>query len=373
MRRIKKQEYPKFCVIGAGHGGHAMAAHLALMNFKINLYSRSKDRIKPIKARGRIEIIAGEQVSSSIEGSGKIDKITANIEEAIADVDVLMVVVPATGHKFIAEICAPFLKDNQIIVLNPGRTGGALEFRYVLKEKKCKAKVIISEAQTLIYASRCEGPAQVRIFRIKNTVPLSALPAYKTMDVLKVVRIAYPQFIPADSVLTTSLDNIGAIFHPAITILNSARIESTHGNFEYYIDGITPTVAKILEEMDKERIAVGEALGIRLIPAREWLYIAYDAAGKDLYEAIQHNYGYKGIKAPLTIDHRYIFEDVPCSLVPIASLGEMLNVPTPTMKNIIQLASIMHQIDYFKEGRTVDRLGLKGLSIKEIRQLVVGK
>lgn len=64
---------------------------------------------------------------------------------------------------------------------------------------------------------------------------------------------------------------------------------------------------------------------------------------------------------------------MPCSLVPIASLGEMLNVPTPTMKNIIQLASIMHQIDYFKEGRTVDRLGLKGLSIKEIRQLVVGK
>jgi len=32
----------------------------------------------------------------------------------------------------------------------------------------------------------------------------------------------------------------------------------------------------------------------------------------------------------------------------------------------------MHGVDYGAEGRTVDRLGLRGMSVKDIRFLVVG-
>jgi opine dehydrogenase len=60
------------------------------------------------------------------------------------------------------------------------------------------------------------------------------------------------------------------------------------------------------------------------------------------------------------------------SLVPISSIGDMLGVPTPTIKSIISFASIMHGVDYRKEGRTVEKLGIAGLTVKEIRQLVVG-
>jgi opine dehydrogenase len=189
--------------------------------------------------------------------------------------------------------------------------------------------------------------------------------------VVRALQVAFPQFIPGDNVIKTSMDNIGAVFHPAVTVLNAGRIESTSGDFEFYIDGITPSVARVLELIDAERVAVAAAMGFQAITARQWLYLAYDAAGRNLYEAIRANHGYKGITAPITINTRYLDEDVPFSLVPIASLGQMFNVPTPMIDAIIRLASAMNERDYWAEGRTVERLGLAGRSLREIRYLVV--
>ncbi|MDZ7294667.1 MAG: NAD/NADP octopine/nopaline dehydrogenase family protein, partial [candidate division KSB1 bacterium] len=109
----------------------------------------------------------------------------------------------------------------------------------------------------------------------------------------------------------------------------------------------------------------------RAMSARNWLYTAYSATGKDLYEAMHDNPGYVGIKAPDRLHHRYIDEDVPMSLVPIASIGEMLKVETPTIKAIIHLASLMRGVDFWEKGRTVDSLGLRGKSIRDIRLLAV--
>lgn len=356
---------PTFCVIGAGHGGLAMAGNLAIQGFSVNLYNRSEERLQPVRTLG------GIQVEGEISGFGSINIATTDIEAAIDGVDVLMVVIPATGHRFIAEKCAPYLEPNQIIVLNPGRTGGALEFKRTLMYNGVDVPVVVAEAQTFIYASRVTGPAQAKIFRIKNSIPVAALPAYLTPTVLNFIRIAFPQFVPGDNVLKTSFDNIGAVFHPALAILNSAWIEETHGNFEFYLEGASPSVSSVLEALDKERVNVAAALGIRAYTAREWLYLAYDAVGSDLYTALHANPGYRGIRAPNRLNHRYIQEDVPMSLVPIASIGDMLGVPTPTAKSIIHLANIIHQQDYWEKGRTVDKMGIMGLSVREIRLLVV--
>ena len=58
------------------------------------------------------------------------------------------------------------------------------------------------------------------IFRIKEAVPLAALPATRTEQVLEAINPAYPQFIDGVNVLHTGLNNMGAIFHPALTLLN---------------------------------------------------------------------------------------------------------------------------------------------------------
>ncbi len=355
----------KFCVLGAGHGGLAMAGHLAIKGFRVNLYNRGRRRIHPVIHRG------GIKVEGEVKGFGKIELASTNIKESLEGVDILMVVVPAIGHRFIAETCAPYLKENQIVILNPGRTGGALEFYNVLREQDIKKLPFIAEAQTFLYASRALGPAHAKIFSVKNSIPLATLPAYWIPGVQKIINRAFPQFIPGDNIFKTSFDNIGAIFHPALTILNAGWIEDTHGDFEYYIQGASESVARALERLDKERMAVAAALGIKALSAKAWLYTAYSAAGKDLYEAIHDNPGYLGINAPDRLHHRYVDEDVPMSLIPLASIGEMLKVETPTIRAVIHLASIMRGIDFWEIGRTVEKLGIKGMSIKEIRLLAV--
>ncbi len=360
----------RFTVMGAGHGGTAMAAHLALLGFPVRLYNRSTERIDPIRAQGGVEI-SGPGLKEEFHGFARLEAVTADPREALDGTDVVMVVTPANGHAYMAEQCAPWLTAAQTVVLHPGRTGGALEFRHVLHECGGCRDSVIAEAQTLIYAARCNNPGQVTVYAVKSSVPVAAIPAHRTPMVVRKLRTAYPQFVPGDNVMKTSLDNIGAIFHPAITVLNAGRIEATRGEFDYYTEGVTPSVARVLEALDAERVSVAEEMGFRAMSAREWLYIAYSAAGPDLYSAMMANPGYLGIRAPLTIHTRYITEDVPMSLVPIASLGRHLGVPTPALEEIIHLAGLMHDCDYWATGRTVDRLGLDRLDISQIRHLVL--
>ncbi len=355
----------RFAVLGAGHGGMAMAGHLGLMGYPVKMFNRSASRLEPIQIAGGIELV-GE-----IDGFGKLQMASSEMAEVVNGADVIMIVVPANAHRYMATQVAPYLQDGQLIILNPGRTGGVFEFHQVLKERGVKKEIMIAEAQTLLYACRNTNPAQVRIFDVKNSVPIAALPGYQTVEVIKIVHGAFPQFVPGDNVVKTGLDNIGAIFHPALMVLNAARIESTRGDFQFYFEGITKAVATILERLDQERVAVAAALGFKAMTAREWLYIAYDAHGKTLYDAIRNNIGYKGIYAPPTMDHRYLWEDVPMSLVPISSLGDLLGVATPAIKHLIHLAGVMSGCDYWNDGRTVEKMGLANLSHKEIRRVAL--
>jgi opine dehydrogenase len=98
--------------------------------------------------------------------------------------------------------------------------------------------------------------------------------------------------------------------------------------------------------------------------------MAYDARGTDLFEAIHNQTGYYGIKAPATLQHRYIFEEVPMSLVPIAALGQRYGVSVRAIDAIIRLACIVHNTDYWRKGRTLDRLGIADLSVEELTKYV---
>ena len=296
--------------------------------------------------------------------------VTSQIEEAVQKAEVIMVVLPSSAHADIAESMAPHLKNGQIVLLHPGRTCGALEFVKVIRENGCKADVTVAEAETFIYASRSDGPAQARIFRIKEAVPLAALPATRTCRVLEAICEAYPQFIDGVDVLNTGLNNMGAIFHPALTLLNMGWIEATHGDYQFYIDGVTPSVARMFEVLDRERVTVASSLGFRARTALEWLKLAYNTDGGSLHDAIHNQPGYYGIKAPSTLNHRYLFEDVPMSLVPIASLGKRYGVSVGGMESMIRIASIIHRTDYWRRGRTVEKLGLDQWSVSELTRFV---
>ena len=356
----------KFAVLGAGHGGKAVAAHLAIKGFTVNLYNRTFSRIQPIKKMKGIEL------EGEVKGFGKLNIVTSDMEKAIRDVDIIMVVVPADGHYFIAKVCAPFLNEKQIVVLNPGRTCGALEFLNVLRKEGNQKDITVAEAQTFIYASRGMGPATAKIFRIKQAIPVAAIPSRKTEMVVKKLNEAFPEFIPAASVIETSFNNMGAVFHPSITILNLSRIESTMGNFQFYIEGVTQSVAKILETVDKERVIVARKLRCaKIYSAIEWLSMAYNVVEDNLFDAIHSNPGYVGIMAPRTINVRYITEDVPMSLVPISEFGKALGVKTRVIDSLIDISNSIFKKDFRSIGRNLSRLGLEGLSLEQMRNIFI--
>ncbi len=356
----------KFAVLGAGHGGKAVSAHLAIKGFSVNLYNRTFSRIQPIKKMKGIEL------EGEVKGFGKLNMVTNDIEKAIKGVDIIMVVVPADGHYYIAKECAPYLADKQIVVLNPGRTCGAIEFLNVLRKEGNNRDFIIAEAQTFIYASRGMGPATAKIFRIKQAIPVAAIPSRKTEIVVRKLNDAFTEFIPAASTIETSFNNMGAVFHPSITILNLSRIESTMGNFQFYIEGVTQTVAKILESVDRERVMVARKLRCaNTYTAIEWLSMAYNVVEDNLFDAIHSNPGYVGIMAPRTINVRYVTEDVPMSLVPISEFGRALEVETKIIDSLINMASAIFKKDFRKKGRNLSRLGLEGLDIEQLRTVFI--
>jgi len=353
----------KIAILGAGNGAQAMAGHLGMDGFSIRLYSKFTEEIEPFQKR------KGVRVEGVINGFGPVELATTDPVPVVSWADVIMVVVPAFVHRLMAQMCAPLLHDGQIVILNPGRTGGALEFAAVLQENGLRARVRVAEAQSLVYACRISGPGRVHISGIKRQVPLAAFPAAETSTVLETAGMLYPQFTPASDVLETSFDNIGAVFHPSTVVLNANRIEAGE-DFEFY-RSMTPAVAQFLEAVDKERLAVARAFGVKVESARDWLRKTYTGViGETLHACIQSNAAYRGIMAPKSLKVRYILEDVPTGLVPLASLGALANVPTPACRAVTDICCVLIDRDLWTEGRTVQNLGLAGMSVDQIRAFV---
>ncbi len=341
----------KYTVIGAGCGGLVIAGHLFQNGYEVSLYNRSVERIKYIKDQG-YTILFGDK-SDKI----RLSYLGTNLSEALFHSDVIIIVITANGHADIAEKIVPFLKDGQIILLVPGRTLGALLFSRTLNKAGCKAKVIVAEANTLFFAARQKRPDIIEIKGIKKEVSVSALCSRDTDYVINVLSEVFHNIIKADTVLDTSFSNIGAIFHPVIFLLNKERILKKE-IFNFYTDGVTKKVAQYIEKIDFEFKSIASTIGINRLSVVDWLNSRYDLPITSIYEMIKSNPTYKDILAPSTINHRYVWEDIPTGLVPMSFLGKTLGIPTPTIDYIIDEGSKMLDTDFRSEGRTLSKLGL---------------
>lgn len=349
----------KIGIIGAGNGGQAIAGYLSMKGYNVSLYDRNSQKIEELRK------IGGISLQGKISGFGKINQFTANIKEVVCDADILMITTVANAHQDIAEKIAPYIKDGQIIILNPGRTCGALVFKQALKRTNCNKRYYLGEAQTLVYACRIIKPGIVNIIGVKDEVLLSALPACDTDYILSKVNDFYPCFMKSDNVLRTSLENIGAIFHPCVCLFNAATIERQN-EFWFYRD-MTTQVARFIEKFDAERIAVGKAYGIDLLNVTEWIKFAYnDTEGDNLCERMKNNPAYYDIKAPGTIFTRQLTEDIPTGVLPIMELGKAVGVKTPLLESMVVIIENLLDADFHTDGRSLINLGLEGMNKDEI-------
>jgi len=376
----------KIAVVGAGNGGHAMAAHKTLDGFEVSLFElpRFADNIRQVLSTGQITIEWPERKKETV----KIHQVTTDIAATLKGAEIVFVVTPAFGHKTMAEVCAPHVEEGQIIVLTPG-SGGSLEFARIFKAQGVDKNVLLCESCTLPYGARLAGlrregsaerPGRVLIHTEAVTLPTGVFPANRTDEAISKLQEVYPTIIPAANVLEAALNNPNPIVHPAATLLSVTRIEYSGGEFYLYREGMTPAVARVFEALERERLAILDRLGFKLHH-----YAGLDARGYNLGETLEecHNrilntsmdaaFGAGSIEAgmqmkgPTSMQDRYVTEDVPYGLVLLATLGRLLDIPTPISDAIINLFGAINRADYWTEGRGVDELGLGGMSVEQIK------
>jgi opine dehydrogenase len=355
---------PSFAIIGAGNGGLTMAGDLVLHGFEVSgLHDRLPEAIAPIQKRGGIELV-GEVLS----GFAPITNATTDIARAVRGADVIAVVVPAFAHESVAAAVAPHLEAGQIILLTPGYPGGTLLFRRTLEAHGLRATVDLAETNLILYATRMVGPAQVGVQRIKKTFWISALPATRTGHVLDVLKPAIPQLQPLANILEVGFNCTNPLAHVPTVLLNLGTVERIDANqhFDPH-DWITPGILRVKDALDDERGAVVRAMGLRYMSHAEVLDRMYG----DTPVKIVPMQG-PVLEGSRSVPPRYLSEDVPMGLVPWASMGRKLGVATPTVEMMIHLAGLVSGADFWKEGRTMERLGLADKDAKEILRLVNG-
>lgn len=357
-----KSKKNKWTVIGGGNGGQTTAGHLGMMGFNVTLYDIFEETVFQINEQG------GIYLEGALEGFGNV-KATMNIKKALKDANIVIVTVPATSHEFVAKTCAPYLKDEQIIIINPAATFGSLQFRKNLDDEGCKAKIILAETNTLLYGCRIIHPGRTRVFGLKNRILIASIPAAECNKAVNQLQQAFPQFEKAKNILVTSLDNTNPILHPATTILNTGIIESEQ-DWRFYVDGFTPSVGQYVEKMDKERIDIGQELDIHLESCLKQVEIEYDVLEDTLSGAMRNNPVYRNIKGDNTLDTRYLTEDIPMGLVPIVSLGKMLALPVQRMEAVINMGELLLNQNLRTNARTLKSLGVNHLNKTEFLHFI---
>jgi len=367
-------------VLGAGNGGHAVAANLSLSGFKVNFFELpqfAESFEKVLRTREiRIEGV-------SVDGTAKLNLATVDIRQAIKDVEVIFVITPAFGHQVMAEVCAPFVQDGQIIVLMPG-SGGSLQFAKIFRQKRIRREITFAETCTLPYGARLKGPGHVSVLINAVLVPTGVFPSQKTDDVIPKLKEFYPVLTPAKDVLEAAINNPNPVVHPVAVLLSATRIEHSKGEFYLYSEGMTPAVARAFESLNEERLSICEALEYRLYHWDNLAFRNYNLGETEeecryriLNSSMDAAFGKDGIyagmkmKGPDHLKDRYVSEDVPFGMVLTSTLGDLIGVATPTHDAVIQLASVINRTDYWKIGRGVKELGLSKLNRKSLKTFLL--
>jgi opine dehydrogenase len=357
----------RVAILGGGAGATAAAFDCAAHGHEVRLFDfpQFPDNIAAIADQ------------SGIRAEGKLSGFTAvasaghDIEEALQDADLVYVVGPAFSTVAFGEAVAGKLRPGMTVVVTPGSCGGALAFKRAAGLDLEDDSITIAETHTLHYAVRLIAPAKVRVFlKLEAGNLLAALPGRQTDAVLQLISDVYPTMERANGVLQTSLQNANPVIHPAVSLANAARIEGTGGDFLFYEEGVTDSVGRWVEAVDRERIAIGAKLGIEISSDPEMGMRQGYMLADDYGAAYREAPGFQGIGAQPQLDHRYINEDVGYGLVFMSRLAKQVGVETPTMDAIIQLASVLMVRDYEAEApRTPESLGIGGLSVEELSDL----
>jgi len=285
--------------MGGGNGSHTIAADLTLKGIEVNLFEmkRFAGRMKRVFETGVIEM-------TGVAGDGKatLNLVTTDIQQAIENVAVVFIPLPGFAVNAYARLLAPYLTEHQIVVIMPG-TLAALEFRKELISCGGQKKLVVAETGGLPFATRLVEPGIVKTFHIRTVCALAAMPGKIGPRVLEMLDGLYP-FDLKKNVVETGLGHLTPLLHPAGSLLNAGRIERSHGEFYMYEEGMTPSVVRVMERLDLERLRIGEMLGIPLPTGVDMMVESGYGPRGTLWESLNGSAGLTPVKGPVSLKNR---------------------------------------------------------------------
>src|SRR5262252_1673728 len=355
-------------IIGAGIGGVYLLAELGVAGFKLRLHDIDDSRLSEIRVRGGLDV-EGERVAFAA-----VDRATTDLEAAVDGADVIIVVTGGNAQATVARSLAPLLRDGQAILLIQGNTGGSLIVRRALDAAGCRAEVDVAEMDNYPYSCWRLSATRIRPIVRKRWLQIATFPGKRIDDVFLLLSPLFPEAVAAPNILYTGFTNANAMLHVANCVANAGRIESGE-SYKFYAEGVTPAVARLYQAIDRERVAVGAALGASVPTLEDWFDRVYGVREANLVEtcrALTFNSDgpYQATGTPSSLDHKFITEDVPTGLVPMSALGAAAGVPTPAIDALVEIVRSMTGRGFATEGRTLERLCLSNFNAPQIRRVV---
>ena len=353
-------------ILGAGNGGVSAAVDLSLRGFKVILWNRSAATLKPLQQLGGIK-------HTGVLGEGflPLKDITDDLS-TIAGADVLLICLPTLALASVAKQLSALSLKLPPIILNPGHTGGALEFVAVLQQS---AKDIppIAEFSTLTYVARKLTVDSVHVSGVARHVWVAAFPGGETAVELSCE--LYPCAKVTRDVLGTGLANVNMVLHPPGAILGASWSESTKGDFTFYVEGLTPGVSRVMDQLDKERLRVASAYDHTLPNLfSEMQMIGTIEETSDpalgLAHAIRSGRANRHIKGPDSLQHRYYLEDFWYGLMPFLVFAEIAQVEVPMARSLMNVAEVLLSHSDQSLGRTAASMGIAGCTREGLLDLI---
>ena len=348
-------------VLGASNGGLTTAADLTLGGHAVRWWSRRAEPLAAVRAAGGITVDGdgGRQLAAPALA-------TADLAAAVEGAEIVVAPLPATGHDDLAARLGPLLTDAQVVLLAPG-TLGAYAVARALARAGGRLPFAIAETATLPYLTRKSAAAEVRVATRASNLPVGVFPADRTDATLARLAALYPAVRPCVDALDAALANAGPVIHPPLVLLNAGAIDG--GRFDIHVAGTTPTIRRLIDAVDAERVAARVGWGYG--PPHYELATYYDEAraAEGFYGA-----GARGRVAQsrifdetLGFDHRYVTEDVVLGLALFESAGRTAGVDMPAVSGLLQIFGVLLGRRLGGDGRALERLGLGDFSLREIR------
>ena len=166
--------------------------------------------------------------------------------------------------------------------------------------------------------------------------------------------------------MAIALSNLNPQNHLGIALCNLTRIEKGEG-WDQALN-ITPSVGRLLEKLDRERLEIAVALDLKVRDIFEHFSLSFHVPLGSVYEMSKSmvENGHKGT-GPTTLDTRYVLEDVPYGLVPTVWLGRLTGCPAKLHEAGIILFNALYKRDFFSENTLMPAMSLESMSLKELK------